>query len=870
MGKIAQAVPSWAGLNASSRRMYQHIDLSRERAQNPHYLPKAAFEHQKDAFERLTKLYDFSQPRASILVLPTGAGKTFTSVNWICRNVLPRNGKVLWLAQTAHLLEQAYEEFRNNLLEIPPQREALNIRVVSSSPGHSNASQIDVSDDVLILTVQTAISNYDSPALDGRGVRMTTQFEAFLDNAARTGLFLVLDEAHHAPAYGCRNLLIGGTKIERGIRQRVPNANFLGLTATPTYSDASRRGWLWKIFKDGIVYEVDKARLQKAGILAIPQYHEKKTGETFELAEGDYQQIVREHKDLPDWLVGKMAESSARNAFIAQEYVTNRALYGKTIVFADRWYQCVSLKENLLKAGVRADAVFSKVDGTAGTADERNRNRMTENDLILKKFKANELDVLVNVKMLTEGTDVPDVDTVFITRETTSQILLTQMTGRALRGTKAQKDGKKKDVAHLVFFTDTWRQVLPFATMSGGVEEAEPRVRGRYPMEWISIRLVEGLSRQLDQGQGIVSQPFLSYLPVGWYETEITSAVDDDMATFQEFVLVIEENQPRFERFLQDIQRALPPEWEDERLAEEIMRQQGIRWVNEYFAGVDDVSKTLDYDLIKLARHVGQSKAIPPFVPFELRNAHDLSALAREAIERRMGLWEIDEWLGQEFDAPEKLWRVFYKDFHRFSSAFNAECQRELALLKHGVAPKLMLKIPEADLPAREPDETVKHNVFRRDNYTCQCCGKQIDKTKKLKLRDLHVDHILPYKFGGQSIEDNLQTLCSICNRNKGINEINFRLQRTKLTQPKPLDFFALDEENMEFALRRIVNFFYHCKAVLTIRISKDGRSKYAKTCEIELYPGNNPEWLTKHEAELIYFVRKESGYERLQHFVIK
>jgi superfamily II DNA or RNA helicase/5-methylcytosine-specific restriction endonuclease McrA len=851
--------------------MYQSFDLQKERANNPEYLPQNAFEHQKDAFERLSKLYDFRQPKASILVLPTGAGKTFTSVNWICRNVLPRGMKVLWLAQTAHLLEQAYEEFRKNILELPPHRNTLNIRVVSSSPGHSNASQIDVSDDVLILTVQTAISNYETTALDSRGVRMATQFEGFLDHAAQTGLFLVLDEAHHAPAYGCRNLLIGGTKTARGIRQRVSNANFLGLTATPTYSDASRRGWLWEIFKDGIVYEVDKTRLQKAGILAIPQYHEKKTGETFELGETDYQQIVREHKDLPEWLVGKMAESSARNAFIAQEYVTNQALYGKTIIFADRWYQCVNLKENLLKAGVRADAVYSKVDGTAGTVEERNRNRTTENDLILKKFKNNELDVLVNVKMLTEGTDVPDVDTVFVTRQTTSQILLTQMIGRALRGTKAQKDGRKKDVAHLVFFSDTWRRVLPFATLEGGVEEAEPKVRGRYPMELISIRLVEELSRQLYQGQVVASQPFLSYLPVGWYETEVTTAVDDDMATFREFVLVTEENQPRFESFLRDILRSLPPEWEDERLAEETMRLQGSRWLNEYFADVDDVSNTLDYDLVKLARHVGQAKALPPFVTFELRNAHDLSTMARQAIDRRMGLWEIDEWLSQKFDDSEKLWRVFYKDFRRFSSAFNAECQRELALLKHGVAPKIALETPEADVPDRESDETVKQNVFRRDDYTCQCCGKMIDKSKKRQLRDLHIDHILPYKFGGQSVEDNLQTLCSICNQNKGINEINFRLERTKLTHPKPLDLFDLDEEEpFELTLRRIVNFFFHCKAVLTIRISNDGRSRYAKTWEIELYPGNNPEWLAAHESKLVGFVRERLGYEKLEHFIIR
>ena len=41
--------------------------------------------------------------------------------------------------------------------------------------------------------------------------------------------------------------------------------------------------------------------------------------------------------------------------------------------------------------------------------------------------------MLINVRMLTEGTDVPDLQTVFLTRQTTSQILMTQMVGRAMR-----------------------------------------------------------------------------------------------------------------------------------------------------------------------------------------------------------------------------------------------------------------------------------------------------------------------------------------------------------------------------------------------------------------------------------------------------
>ena len=57
---------------------------------------------------------------------------------------------------------------------------------------------------------------------------------------------------------------------------------------------------------------------------------------------------------------------------------------------------------------------------------------------------------------------------------------------------------------------------------------------------------------------------------------------------------------------------------------------------------------------------------------------------------------------------------------------------------------------------------TVKINnfhIFKRDNYTCQYCGKNLDD--KIKL---HVDHILPLSKGGSNQENNLITACQKCN----------------------------------------------------------------------------------------------------------
>ena len=79
--------------------------------------------------------------------------------------------------------------------------------------------------------------------------------------------------------------------------------------------------------------------------------------------------------------------------------------------------------------GIGAGVFYS---GAKSSEGEKVRKR-DENARILEALRRNDFDVLINIKMLTEGTDISDVQTVFITRETKSDILLTQMIGRALR-----------------------------------------------------------------------------------------------------------------------------------------------------------------------------------------------------------------------------------------------------------------------------------------------------------------------------------------------------------------------------------------------------------------------------------------------------
>ena len=54
--------------------------------------------------------------------------------------------------------------------------------------------------------------------------------------------------------------------------------------------------------------------------------------------------------------------------------------------------------------------------------------------------------------------------------------------------------------------------------------------------------------------------------------------------------------------------------------------------------------------------------------------------------------------------------------------------------------------------------------VMRRDNFKCRNCGRSPAKDPSIVL---HVDHITAWANGGETVIENLQTLCSKCNVGK-------------------------------------------------------------------------------------------------------
>jgi hypothetical protein len=66
----------------------------------------------------------------------------------------------------------------------------------------------------------------------------------------------------------------------------------------------------------------------------------------------------------------------------------------------------------------------------------------------------------------------------------------------------------------------------------------------------------------------------------------------------------------------------------------------------------------------------------------------------------------------------------------------------------------------------RKVNRNVPRKIFlrivRRDNQTCQKCGKI------LREEEIRIDHKIPFSKGGPTEEDNLRVLCEECNRKKG------------------------------------------------------------------------------------------------------
>ena len=293
--------------------------------------------------------------RKVLAVLPTGGGKTIIFAN-IARRA---DGRTLILAHREELLTQAIDK-----IKIATGLDASLERAESNS---------DASSKIVVGSIQT----------------MMRRLDKFQPNAFNN---VIVDEAHHVSADSYMSVL-----------GHFPEANILGVTATPDRSDKKQLG----NYFETIAYELTLLDLIKGGYLSPIKVRVCDVSidmTRVKFAAGDFDSNDTAHAIEPylEKIAAQIKQFGGK----------------KTLVFLPLIATSKKMTEICRAAGMDAE----HIDGTSEDRKE-----------ILQRFSKKDRAVLCNAMLLTEGYDEPSIDTIVCLRPTRSRPLYTQMIGRGTR-----------------------------------------------------------------------------------------------------------------------------------------------------------------------------------------------------------------------------------------------------------------------------------------------------------------------------------------------------------------------------------------------------------------------------------------------------
>jgi len=733
------------------------------------------YKHQKEAIKNLD--HELStrslSDLAGLLVLPTGGGKTLTAAYWICKNFLDKGKKVLWIAHRHELLEQAKNTFGEKLpfRDVFSAKKSFNYRMISGI--HDKPVNIRSTDDLIISSKDSLNSGFEY--LEKNWVKNRAE-----------DIFLVIDEAHHATAKTYRRLI-------KNLREKTGSFGMLGLTATPFRTAESEQGLLARVFTDDIIFKTDLRTLIGRGILSEPIFETVKTefDMTTVLTEKDLENIA--YFDIDS--IGKssaktIAENAGRNRAIVNRYVKNKKKYGQTIVFALNQDNAIALKRLFSNEAVKADFVLSGIsDKTTGASVSSKENKQK-----IDRFRSGEIEVLINVNILTEGTDLPKVQTIFLTRPTISPVLMTQMIGRGLRGERA---GGTKE-AYIVSFVDNWQDKVSwvnpeklFIEENVDFEDKTEETNHRL-LRLISLNKLEEFAILTNQHLDSEAKnelekiEFIERLPLGIYHFSFLEKLRED-GNEQERnceVLIYDNLKQSFEDFI----NALPSIFQKydlttkEALSTEELEKVSLYAEDEFFYGCEKYPAFHRSDIANVLQYFAQTEFAPKFVEFKNRTKYDITKIAEEIFEKNLGYKDAIEYKNELWKSSETEWSAF---FGYDEGYFIKEIELAINRLSKPEIFKRNLIIPEDEKELRTL-ERMSMLEIREENprywkyLSDQVYAKFRDEEgfyfsaqsgfKSKNKLDFQIDHIKPLSKGGLSVLENLQLLTRKENSKKGSN----------------------------------------------------------------------------------------------------
>ena len=722
---------------------------------------RTPYPFQEKAFEALDRLKQ-NNPNsfASMLVLPTGAGKTYTAAHWVLKNYIDQGVNVLWIAHRSELLRQAAEAFFcDTTVDTLPNRNSFTSYVVSSEFGRC-CNVPKSNPDLLIASRQSLCSGANLDFVlkwaKGRGLKQDRK------------LLIVLDEAHHAAATSYRTIIAAMTKY-------IPHVDVLGLTATPFRTAQSEQGSLKKIFStgSGIAYSIDMNTLISAGILANPKHIEVSTNvdmtQVFDSEE--LHKISRNDlSSLDEKSLHKLNQNTDRNKLIVDTYLSNRKQFGQTIVFAVDVLNAIAINAIFQSAGVRSDFVVSSLTEGMGRSAATQRNPQ-----VIRDFKDGKLEVLVNVNIVTEGTDIPNIQTVFLARPTTSKILMTQMIGRGLRGEAA---GGTKETK-IVYFVDEWKGLIDFVSpkeLLGGADSMPSHTTNKKEIlkHYIHLQEVAEYAVNAYESRPMSIAQFSNIIPYGVIKCSYMSADEyDEEIEISKDVLVFDEAAEIYEQILCDIP-LLFNDSDKEYTSQEIKAASTdlfFKYCESGSGAFIGVSSETIQDLI-LTYLAAQE--LPELHKIEDRVS--LTDIVKQNYTEGMSEQQINEVIQTVWNHNTKVRSWYDKDFY----------YGMMRVYFNRMTPST-LRAPEFILPPKEQmdmGEIKKHYPayyhelreylilgMKRDEEGYYYSAMQEEGQPPIRSKHLgmfEMDHIRPISKGGLTVKENLQMITRKQNREKG------------------------------------------------------------------------------------------------------
>ena len=748
---------------------------------------------QEEALDALDQHIQGPNDFAGILAIPTGGGKTYTMAYWLLKNVINKKKKVLWIAHRHELLDQALRTFTANAYtkdgndsDLVTTRNDFKYRIISGN--HGNCASINSGDDLIIASKDSLNSGVfrkkERVVADGSAGLNYIASEWLKDYDQE--LFLIVDEAHHATAASYRNII-------DYIKQKNIKLKIIGLTATPTRTIEKEIGLLEKVFPDNIIYKESLKNLIANGFLSTPKFKLPiKTGiDITELfSESEINRIKKyDLLNIGNKRLESISKNRKRNNFIVEHYVSNKETYGNTIIFAINIDNAIALNKLFTTRGVKSDFIIS------GTVEE---NTLVSNSKVNKekiaKFRETETEVLINYNILTEGVDLPKIQTVFLTRPTVSEILMTQMIGRGLRGVKA---GGTKET-NVVSFIDNWRDKIMWVTPEIIINSEDDfkdkaRINKHKKFLLMSIEQLESYAilqdNDIDEStkERIRALRFVERIPTGYYFFQLDNAnaidgFDSNHENGENQVFVYNHLRPNYKEFVDDledlfhafgIQESIIPNGSKlSKMADQVEET--------YFpVHLTDIGYNRE-EIVALILYYAECREKPELTLFEDLHKFDIDLIARGLVDRSVTLDEKKKCIQDLWEAHEKIWKGTFG----FSDLRSLNREFELAVNKIQY-PELYLPSPDVPVIIYEKQEYEKKSLqeikkldpnyyhhlretiftkHSKDGY--YICSKS--KFKSNKRIYFHIDHKKPRKEGGLTTLSNLQLLSRKENWKKG------------------------------------------------------------------------------------------------------